>query len=100
MSLFEELKQRGLVYQFSDEEAVRKLLEAQKTSFYIGFDPTAESLHVGGLLQIIMMKRLEKAGLNPVILVGGATGMIGDPSGKSEERQLSPREAVDKRTLS
>lgn len=97
MGLYNELKQRGIIYQVSNEEAIKKLLEEKKISFYVGFDPTAESLHVGNLFQIVTMKRLERAGLKPIALVGGATGMIGDPSGKSEERQLSSAKDVNKR---
>lgn len=97
MNLFNELKQRGLIYQASNEEAVKKLLSEKNAYFYIGFDPTAESLHVGNLFQIVTMKRLENAGLRPIVLVGGATGMIGDPSGKNQERQLNSKEVVGKR---
>lgn len=98
MNLYEELKQRGVLYQISNEEAVKKLLNEKNVCFYIGFDPTAESLHVGNLLQIITMKRLQKGGLKPIILIGGATGLIGDPSGKFQERQLNPKEVVKKRS--
>lgn len=97
MTLYDELKQRGIIYQVSNEEAIKKYLSQKGSSFYVGFDPTAESLHAGGLFQIVTMKRFEKAGLKPIVLVGGATGMIGDPSGKAEERQLSSQKEVDKR---
>ena len=85
MDLFEELKERGLVYQVSSKEGVKKLLNTKDASFYAGFDPSAESLQAGNLLIIITMKRLEQAGLKPVVLVGGATGLIGDPSFKDKE---------------
>ncbi|MDI6717876.1 MAG: tyrosine--tRNA ligase [Patescibacteria group bacterium] len=98
MNLYSELKERGLIYQVSDEENVKKLLGTKGANFYIGFDPTAESLHIGNLLQIIFMKRLEKAGLKPIALIGGGTGLIGDPSGKSNERQLNKKDAVKKMT--
>ncbi|MDO8442875.1 MAG: tyrosine--tRNA ligase [bacterium] len=88
MNLYDELKERGLIFQTSNEEAVKEYLSKKGGRFYIGFDPTAESLHAGSLLPIIFMKRLEKAGLRPIVLVGGATGLIGDPSGKSQERNL------------
>ncbi|MHB9019457.1 MAG: tyrosine--tRNA ligase [Minisyncoccota bacterium] len=88
MDIFSELKERGLIFQISNEEAVKEYLSKKGGRFYIGFDPTAESLHVGSLLPIVFIKRLEAAGLNPIVLVGGATGLIGDPSGKSQERNL------------
>jgi len=88
MNIFDELKERGLIFQTSNEEAVKEYLSKQGSKFYLGFDPTAESLHVGSLLPIVLIKRLEKAGLRPIVLVGGATGLIGDPSGKSQERNL------------
>jgi len=95
MDLYEELKSRGLVYQVSSEEGVKKLLNAKDASFYFGFDPTAESLHVGSLLQIVTAKRLETNGLKPIVLVGGATGLVGDPSLKDKERILKQKEEVD-----
>jgi tyrosyl-tRNA synthetase len=96
MDLFSELKERGLVFQLSNEEAIKEYLSKKGGRFYIGFDPTAESLHAGSLLPIIFMKRLEKAGLRPIVLVGGATGLIGDPSGKSQERNLLDLKTVHK----
>ena len=95
MDLYDELKERGLVYQVSNEESVKKLLNTKGASFYFGFDPTAESLHVGSLLQIITAKRLEENGLKPIVLVGGATGMVGDPSFKEKERVLKQKEEVE-----
>jgi len=96
MDLYEELKSRGLVYQVSSEEGVKKLLSKKGSTFYAGFDPSAESLQAGNLLIIITMKRLERAGLKPIVLVGGATGLIGDPSFKDKERTLKTEEAVEK----
>ena len=96
MDIFSELKERGLIFQTSNEEAVKEYLSKKGGRFYIGFDPTAESLHVGSLLPIVFIKRLEEAGLKPIILVGGATGLIGDPSGKSQERNLLDLKTVKK----
>jgi len=96
MDLYEELKSRGLVYQVSSEKGVKKLLNAKGASFYAGFDPSAESLQAGNLLIIVTMKRLERAGLKPIVLVGGATGLIGDPSFKDKERALKTEEEVEK----
>ncbi|MBU4347902.1 tyrosine--tRNA ligase [Patescibacteria group bacterium] len=96
MDLFNELKERGLIYQSSNEEAVKDFLNKKGNSFYLGFDPTAQSLHIGSLLPIIFIKRLETAGLRPVILVGGATGLIGDPSGKLQERSFVEFKTIKK----
>ncbi|EKD23544.1 MAG: hypothetical protein ACD_81C00219G0005 [uncultured bacterium] len=98
MHILDELKERGLVYQVSNEAAVRELIDQKGGLFYIGFDPTASSLHVGGLLGIVFSKRLELAGMIPVMLVGGATGRIGDPSGRSQERTLNTYDAVESMT--
>jgi len=100
MDLYNELKERGLVFQVSNEEAVKEYLSKKGGRFYIGFDPTAESLHIGSLLPIIFIKRLEMAGLKPIVLVGGATGLIGDPSGKSQERNLLDLQTVQKNVVS
>lgn len=86
--LFEDLKWRGLVHQVTDAEFVPGWLETGSRVVYAGFDPTADSLHVGSLLPLLMLRRFQKAGHRPIALVGGATGMIGDPSGKSDERNL------------
>ena len=86
--LLDELRWRGLIHQCSDESALEKLLASGPQTVYIGFDPTASSLHVGSLMQLMMLRRFQRAGHRPIALVGGATGMIGDPSGKSEERNL------------
>lgn len=92
--LFDDLIQRGLVKQVTNEKAVSKVLDTHGTSFYIGFDPTADSLHVGHLLQIVTAKRLKDAGLFPIMLVGGATAQIGDPTGKSEARKMLTTEEL------
>jgi tyrosyl-tRNA synthetase len=88
MDLIDELRWRGLIHQCTDEPGLRKLLGEGRQTIYIGFDPTAPSLHVGGVMQLMMLRRFQRAGHRPIALVGGATGMIGDPSGKSEERNL------------
>ncbi len=86
--LLAELSWRGLIHQCTDQEGLSKLLGSGPQTVYIGFDPTASSLHVGSMMQLMMLRRFQKAGHRPIALVGGATGMIGDPSGKSEERNL------------
>ncbi len=91
--LLDELRWRGLIHQCTDETALAKLL-AQPQTVYIGFDPTASSLHVGSMMQLMMLRRFQTAGHRPIALVGGATGMIGDPSGKSEERNLLSAEQL------
>lgn len=88
IDLLSELRWRGLIHQCTDENGLGKLLAEGRQTIYIGFDPTATSLHVGGLMQLMMLRRFQQAGHRPIALVGGATGMIGDPSGKSEERNL------------
>ena len=95
MNIFEDLKNRGLVYQVSNEEKVKEYLSNKGASFYCGFDPSGESLQVGNLLVIITAKRLERAGLKPIVLVGGATGLVGDPSGKMTERELKSEKEVE-----
>ncbi len=87
-NLIEELRWRGLIAQATDETGLAKLLGEGPQTVYIGFDPTASSLHVGSMMQLMMLRRFQRAGHRPIALVGGATGMIGDPSGKSEERNL------------
>jgi tyrosyl-tRNA synthetase len=94
MNIFDELKARGLVNQTTDEAALREALDAGMLSYYIGFDPTADSLHLGNLVQIIMMMHLQRAGHKPYALVGGATGLIGDPSFKNAERALQTKDTV------
>ncbi len=95
MGVYDELKARGLIAQLTNEEKVRDLLNNGKTSFYIGFDPTADSLHVGHFVQIMVMAHMQKAGHTPIALFGGGTGMIGDPSGKSDMRRMMTREEID-----
>ena len=95
MGVFDELKARGLIAQMTTEERVRELLNNGKTSFYIGFDPTADSLHVGHFVQIMVMSHMQKAGHTPIALFGGGTGMVGDPSGKSDMRKMLTREEID-----
>ena len=88
MGVFEELKARGLLAQLTDEEKIRDLVNNGKATFYIGFDPTADSLHIGHFMALCLMKRLQMAGNKPIALLGGGTGMIGDPSGKSDMRKM------------
>lgn len=95
MGVFDELKARGLIAQMTNEERVKELLNHGKTSFYIGFDPTADSLHVGHFVQIMVMSHMQKAGHTPIALFGGGTGMVGDPSGKSDMRKMLTREEID-----
>jgi tyrosyl-tRNA synthetase len=88
MSILKQLERRGLVYDTTHREELEAMLSRERVVFYTGFDPTAPSLHVGNLVPVVLMSHLQEAGHKPLVLVGGATGMIGDPSGKSEERQL------------
>ena len=92
--LLDDLKFRDLVYQQTDEEGIAKLLENESVSIYCGTDPTGDSLHVGHLLPFLTLRRFAQHGHKPVVLVGGGTGIIGDPSGRSEERQLQSLETV------
>ena len=93
MNLLEDLRWRGLVAQSTDEKALKEAL-AQPITLYVGFDPTAPSLHVGNLVVLLILRRFQLAGHNPIALVGGATGLVGDPSGKNEERTLNTEEVV------
>ncbi len=95
MGIYEELQARGLIAQVTDEKKVRELVNAGKATFYIGFDPTADSLHVGHFMALCLMKRLQMAGNKPIALLGGGTGMIGDPSGKSDMRKMMTKETID-----
>ncbi|MBQ9880785.1 MAG: tyrosine--tRNA ligase [Clostridia bacterium] len=95
MNVFEELKARGLIAQMTDEAFVEKMLTKDSIKFYIGFDPTADSLHVGHFVQVMVMAHMQKAGHVPMALFGGGTGMIGDPSGKSDMRKMLTREQID-----
>jgi tyrosyl-tRNA synthetase len=97
MNIYDELKWRGLIHQVSDEEKVREYLATPGASMYCGFDPTAESLHVGNLVPLLCLVRMKRAGHNPLYLMGGATGRIGDPSGKDKERELSDTSLMEKR---
>jgi tyrosyl-tRNA synthetase len=94
LDIYNDLRERGFIYQNTDEESTAELLNGKKISFYAGFDPTADSLHVGHLLPIMAMRRLQKAGHRPIVLVGGATALVGDPSGKQEARPILTRENV------
>lgn len=98
-SLLEELKYRGIVYQMTDEEEINKMLENEKISIYCGADPTADSLHIGHLVPFLALKRFQQYGHRPVILIGGGTGMIGDPSFKADERKLLSEDQVDQNAL-
>ncbi len=95
MKCYDELKARGLVAQTSNEEEIRNMVNEGKATFYIGFDPTADSLHVGHFMALCLMKRLQMAGNKPIALVGGGTGMVGDPSGRSDLRQVMTVETID-----
>ena len=95
MQCYEELKARGLIAQVTNEEKVREMVNAGKATFYIGFDPTADSLHVGHFMALCLMKRLQMAGNRPIALVGGGTGMIGDPSGRTDMRTMMTTETID-----
>ncbi len=94
MQIYEELVARGLIAQVTDEERIRELINNGKAVFYIGFDPTADSLHVGHFMALCLMKRLQMAGNKPVALIGGGTAMIGDPSGRSDMRQMMTVETI------
>lgn len=95
MTVFDELKARGLLAQLTDEEEIKELINNGKATFYIGFDPTADSLHVGHFMALCLMKRLQMAGNRPIALIGGGTGMIGDPSGRSDLRMMMTTEQID-----
>ncbi len=94
MTVFEELKARGLLAQLTDEEEIKELINNGKATFYIGFDPTADSLHVGHFMALCLMKRLQMAGNKPIALIGGGTAMIGDPSGRSDMRTMMTKETI------
>ena len=95
MTVFDELKARGLLAQLTDEEEIKELVNNGKAVFYIGFDPTADSLHVGHFMALCLMKRLQMAGNKPIALIGGGTAMIGDPSGRSDMRNMMTTETID-----
>ena len=94
MGIYEALKARGLIAQVTDEERIRDLVNNGKATFYIGFDPTADSLHVGHFMALCLMKRLQEAGNKPIALIGGGTAMIGDPSGRTDMRQMMTPETI------
>ncbi|MFG6384559.1 MAG: tyrosine--tRNA ligase [Lachnospiraceae bacterium] len=94
MTVYDELVARGLIAQVTDEEEIKELINKGKAIFYIGFDPTADSLHVGHFMALCLMKRLQMAGNKPIALIGGGTGMIGDPSGRSDMRQMMTPETI------
>ena len=95
MTIYEELKARGLLAQLTDEEEIKELINNGKATFYIGFDPTADSLHVGHFMALCLMKRLQMAGNKPIALIGGGTAMIGDPSGRTDMRSMMTKETID-----
>ena len=95
MSVFDELKARGLIAQMTHEDKIRELLENEKITFYIGFDPTADSLHVGHMLQLIIMAHMQKAGHRPIAIIGAGTAMVGDPSGRTDMRSMMTLETID-----
>lgn len=94
MTLYEELQARGLIAQVTDEEEIKELINNGKATFYIGFDPTADSLHVGHFMALNLMRRMQRAGNRPVALIGGGTGMVGDPSGRTDMRQVMTVETI------
>ncbi len=95
MTVFEELKRRGLIAQMTDEKEIEELVNAGKATFYIGFDPTADSLHVGHFMALCFMKRMQMAGNKPIVLFGGGTAMIGDPSGRTDMRKMLTKEEIN-----
>ena len=94
MGVYDELKARGLIAQTTHEDKIRDLLNNEKVTFYIGFDPTADSLHVGHLLQMIIMSHMQKAGHKPIAVIGGGTAMVGDPTGRSDMRSMMTKETI------
>ena len=94
MKIYEELVARGLIAQVTNEEEIKNMINEGKATFYIGFDPTADSLHVGHFMALCLMKRLQMAGNKPVVLIGGGTAMVGDPSGRTDMRQMMTRETI------
>jgi len=95
MTLYDELKARGLIAQVTDEEEIKELIDNGKATFYIGFDPTADSLHVGHFMALSLMRRLQMAGNRPIALIGGGTAMVGDPSGRTDMRQMMTPETIN-----
>ena len=95
MKLYDELVARGLIAQVTDEDKVREMIDNGKATFYIGFDPTADSLQVGHFMALCLMKRLQMAGNRPIALIGGGTAMIGDPSGRTDMRSMMTKETIE-----
>lgn len=95
-NVYDTLLERGLIAQVTHEKEVRELLANEKVTFYIGFDPTADSLHVGHFLQMVVMRHMQLAGHRPIAIIGGGTAMVGDPSGRTDMRQMMTRETIDK----
>ncbi len=95
-SVFETLKERGLIAQMTHEEKIKEILENEKVTFYIGFDPTADSLHIGHFLQMVVMSHMQKAGHRPIAILGGGTTMIGDPTGKTDMRRMMTQEEIQR----
>lgn len=93
-NVFDELEQRGLIEQTTDSDKIRELLGKEKVTFYIGFDPTADSLHVGHFMQLVIMRKMQKAGHRPIAILGGGTTMVGDPTGKSDMRKMMTKETI------
>ena len=100
MNIVEQLKHSGMIAQVSSEDDLLRHLEGGSRSVYCGFDPTADSLHIGNLVPLLALKKFQMAGHKPILLMGGATGIIGDPSGRDSERELLSREAVEKQMKS
>ncbi len=94
-NVFDVLKERGFIKQTTHEEEIRELLEKEKVTFYIGFDPTADSLHVGHFMQVIIMMYMQKYGHTPIVLIGGGTAMVGDPSGRTDMRQIMTKQTIN-----
>ena len=94
MNIYEELQARGLIAQVTDEPEIRELVNNGGAKFYIGFDPTADSLHVGHFMALCLMRRLQMAGNTPIVLLGGGTGFVGDPSGRTDMRQMMDPETI------
>ena len=97
MTIYDELVARGLIAQVTDEAEIKDLINNGGATFYIGFDPTADSLHVGHFMALCLMKRLQMAGNKPIALLGGGTGMIGDPSGRTDMRPMMTKEIINHR---
>ena len=100
MQLYDELKARGLIAQVTNEEEISEMINNGKATFYIGFDPTADSLHVGHFMALCLMKRMQMAGNKPIALIGGGTAMIGDPSGRTDMRSMMTVETSTTATAS